>query len=122
VPPAASYTFSDVAAPHAISATFKPMIAVTSPNGGETWRRGQSYAVRWTFGGAPGTAVKIELLRGTTVNRLLSASAPIGANGAGSFTWKIPGNQATGSTFRVRVTSTSDASATDASDATFTIR
>ena len=49
----ASYTFTNVQADHAISASFAatmgPVVMVTSPTGGEVWRRGTAQAIRWTL-------------------------------------------------------------------------
>jgi len=118
----ASYTFASVTAGHTLQASFKPMLTVTAPNGGETWKRGSSQTIRWTRNGTPGTAVRIELLSGTAVSRVIAASAPIGSTATGSYSWKIPGSQATGGNFRIRITSTSNAAATDVSDAAFSIR
>lgn len=116
-----SYTFTNVTAPHTIAATFRQLVTVTAPNGREAWKRGSTQTIRWTFAAGAGAAVKIELLSGTAVSRVIAASAPIGAAGAGSFTWKIPSNQATGTAYKVRVTSTTVPAATDSSDATFSI-
>ena len=41
-----------------------PTITVTSPNGGETWQRGTSHTVTWSYTGSPGSNVKITLLKG----------------------------------------------------------
>ena len=45
-----------------VSATFTRAITVTSPNGGEIWVRGTTYAITWTYAGEPG-ALNIELLQ-----------------------------------------------------------
>ncbi len=36
-----------------------PAITVTSPNGGETWQRGTSHTITWSYAGSPGSYVKI---------------------------------------------------------------
>jgi hypothetical protein len=96
-------------------------ITVVSPNGGENWKRGTTQTIRWSYTGNPGSYVKIELLKGGTLNRTISSSVSIGSGGAGSYNWKIPTNQATGSDYRIRVTSTSNSSYTDTSNNNFTI-
>ena len=48
-----SYQFTNVQAGHTISASFAadtgPTVTITSPAGGELWRRGSSQAIRWTL-------------------------------------------------------------------------
>jgi hypothetical protein len=65
--------------------------------------------------------VKIELLKGSSVYSTITAGYSIGASGNGSFAWSIPSNQATGDDFKVKVTSTTNSSYTDTSDAYFSI-
>ena len=38
--------------------TTTPTITVTSPNGGETLKRGNTYTVSWSYTGSPGSTVK----------------------------------------------------------------
>jgi len=105
-------------APFAIAA---PTLTVTTPNGGETWTRGTSQTIRWTYSGNPGAAVKIELFKGTTLNRTISSSAPLGSGGLGSYPWTIPSTQTIGADYRIKVTSTSTTAVSDFDDAPFTI-
>jgi hypothetical protein len=98
-----------------------PTIAVTSPNGGETWKAGIARKITWTYTGNPGPYVKVELLKGGTLKRTLATAAPRGTAGAGSLTATIPAAQAPGSDYTIRVTSTRDASITDTSNADFSI-
>ncbi len=48
-----SYQFTNVQADHTISASFAvdtgPTVTITSPSGGEVWRRGSVQAIRWTL-------------------------------------------------------------------------
>jgi hypothetical protein len=92
-------------------------LAVTSPNGGQIWRVGSYQTITWTYTGSPGAYVKIELLKGGVVNRVITSSRPIGS---GSYRWLIPYYQTAGSDYQVRITSTSTA-ITDTSDANFSI-
>ncbi len=96
-------------------------ITITSPNGGENWTAGSMHNITWNYTGDPGRQVKIELLKGSSVDSIISSGTPVGTNGSGSYSWTIPENQALGSDYRVRVTSTSDSSCTDTSDGSFTI-
>ncbi|HWR98272.1 MAG TPA: PKD domain-containing protein, partial [Candidatus Methanoperedens sp.] len=105
----------------AVTAAFAQAIVVTVPNGGESWRRGSTYTITWTYAGNPGAAVKIELLKAGALNRTISSSTSIGSSGSGSFSWKVPTNQTLGSDFKIRVTSTTQSAYTDSSNANFTI-
>ena len=40
-------------------------ITVVSPNGGETWKRGNTYPITWSYTGSPGSSVSIVLLTET---------------------------------------------------------
>ncbi|MGA2404984.1 MAG: Ser-Thr-rich GPI-anchored membrane family protein [Syntrophobacteraceae bacterium] len=97
-----------------------PTIALTSPNGGETWLAGKKYPISWSYTGSPGN-VRIELLKGTAATTIVS-SMSAGKNGQGSYGWTIPKNQASRSDYMVRVTSTSSSSCTSTSANTFTIK
>jgi endonuclease/exonuclease/phosphatase family metal-dependent hydrolase len=95
------------------------VIAVVSPEGGESWDAGTSHLIQWA--GPPNAIVTIELLKNGAVSTVLAPSVATGPGGSGSFNWTIAGNQAGGGDYRVRISSTTDATATDTSDASFTI-
>ena len=92
-------------------------IAVVSPNGGENWERGKVNAISWNHTGDSGTYVKIELLKAGVLNRVIAASTL----NDGLHPWPILATQAPGTDYKVRITSTSNASYTDTSDNNFTI-
>jgi hypothetical protein len=96
-------------------------ITITRPDGGENWKQVSAQTITWSYTGSPGSRVKIELLRGTAVNRVINASTPVGSHGSGSYNWTVPYNQITGNDYRIRITSTSDPAITDTSNANFTI-
>jgi hypothetical protein len=102
-----------------------PTINVTSLNGGETvqagWTGYMNPNIQWKYTGDPGANVKIELLKGGVLNTAIAASVPIGGGGSGSYYWYIPVSQAAGTDYKIRITSTSNASYTDTSDGNFTI-
>jgi transcriptional regulator CtsR len=107
------------------SATALPLsttITVTSPDGGETWVAGSTQTIRWTYGGSPGAYVKIELFKGGVFNRTISSSRSVGTGGSGSYSWAVPSTQVSGSDYRVKITSTSNATYTDTSNADLTIK
>lgn len=102
-----------------------PAITVTSLNGGETvqagWTGYMNPNIQWHYTGNPGANVKIELLKGGSLNSVIAASVPVGNGGSGSYYWYIPPSQAAGTDYRIRITSTSNASYTDTSNGDFTI-
>jgi len=98
-----------------------PVITVVAPNGGENWTAGSVQQIRWTYAGSPGSLVRIELLKGGVLNRTMTTVVSIGSGGNGSYNWAIPSTQVGGSDYTVKVTSTTNAAATDTSDAFFTI-
>ena len=94
-----------------------PAIKVTSPNGGEKWIRGTTQTIKWNSTGSPGTYVKIELLKPGKLNQLI-VSATLND---GSHPWLIPATQISGTDYKVKVTSTTNAAYNDTSDNYFTI-
>lgn len=74
-------------------------ISLTSPNGGESWDRGSTKVIRWSSKNV--SNIKIELLKGETVNRVITASTA----SDGVYSWAIPASQAISSNYRIRITS-----------------
>jgi hypothetical protein len=93
-----------------------PVLTVSSPDGGEAWNKGSSQTITWTDNIVGN--VKIELFRNGIFNATISAST----ESDGSYTWAIPANQATGSTYKIHITSLDTPTLTDASNSNFTIR
>jgi hypothetical protein len=96
-------------------------ITVSVTNGSESWQAGTTYTIRWTYTGNPGSKVKVELLKGGSVNRTIISSTSIGSRGNGSYNWTMPVTQTGGTDYKIKVTSTSNSSYTDTSDNNFTI-
>ncbi len=90
-------------------------IAVTSPNGGEKWEQGRAFDIAWNDNITEN--VKIELLKGTAVDRELAASEP----SDGSFTWDIASDFPLATDYKIRVTSTTNGSLVDESFEFFAI-
>lgn len=95
-----------------------PTIAVVSPNGGEKLTRGSVVPITWGYTGNPGANVKIQLYNGIFLSRTITSSAPLSA---GSYNWIIPATQPIGSSYKIKVISTTNAKAFDSSNASFSI-
>lgn len=93
-----------------------PTITVISPNGGETWTVGQTYAITWSSQNLSGN-VNIKLNRSYPGGTWESLFAATGNDG--SEPWTVAG--ATGSACRIRVESAGNPSIFDESNANFTI-
>ncbi len=98
-----------------------PSIALSAPNGGESWQAGKPHEISWTYSGQPGALVKIELLKAGTVVRTIAANAPVGTNGKGSHLWSIPANIPHAENYQVRITSRTNSAWQDSSDGFFAI-
>jgi len=97
-------------------------LTVVAPNGAETWQRGTVQTIRWTYTGNVGTSVRIELLKSGVLWSTISTNAPVGAAGSGSFSWTIPAVLAAASDYKVRITSVSDPTVADYSNAAFALQ
>jgi len=95
-------------------------LCVTQPNGGENWVQGSKQNIRWEYLGDPGSSVRIDVMNGSNVLATIPA-VPAGSGGNGSHNLTLPYNAPLGTDFRVRVTSTSNATFTDTSNNPFTI-
>jgi hypothetical protein len=95
--------------------------SLTAPNISTPVFAGSNFIVSWSYSGNPGTYVKIELLKGGVLNRVISSSYPLGSSGRGNYTWNVPSTISTDNNYQIRVTSTSNPTYTDISDCYFTI-
>jgi hypothetical protein len=107
--------------PVSSTTTTTPSITLTSPNGGESWQRGTTHTVSWSYTGSPGSTVKLVLLKAGTEVGTIIASTSIGSGGTGSYTWPIASSGTTGSDFKVMVQSISQPAVTDSSNNIFTL-
>lgn len=97
-------------------------IAVTSPNGGESWARGSTRNITWSWTNASGATIKILLLKAGTKVLTIQSSRPIGAGGTGSYSWKIPTSLGAATTYKIKlVINGTSPTVTDASNANFRI-
>ncbi|MFZ3166810.1 MAG: NosD domain-containing protein [Candidatus Methanoperedens sp.] len=97
------------------------IVTVTSPNGEENWQVGTIQTIKWTYTGNLGLYVKIELLKGGVLNRVINSSTSAGSSGSGSYNWLINSTQTMGTDYKIRVTSTTNSAYTDTSNNNFTI-
>lgn len=77
---------------------------LTSPVGGETWVTGTVHAITWnhtTFGGLKGN-IKIELLKGGLVKKILTSNRSVTA---GTYNWTIPATLPDGNDYAIRISS-----------------
>ena len=91
-------------------------ITVATPNGGEVYLPGNTVPIAWTWSGAVGGDVRINLQQGAQTFVLIASTANDGA-----FDWTVPQAQAAGANYTIAITSLSDAGITDTSNAAFTI-
>ena len=74
------YTNEDLK--YAVGTDF-PSIIIYEPNSATSYRQGEQIDIEWRYTRNPGSAVRIELLKGSVVNRVITASTPIGPDGQG---------------------------------------
>lgn len=90
-------------------------VSLVSPNGGESWVRGDSKPITWVS--SMSGNVDIELFKGGVSAGMIATET---AND-GQFNWLLPTSLTAGSDYSVRITSTTQASRTDESDSDFQI-
>ena len=96
-------------------------LTLTSPNGGESWQRGSSQTIAWTYSGQPGNTVKLMFQKGEYRPRVIASPTDLGVDGRGSFIWTIPANLLLGSDCRMLIRSISFGECRDRSDRPFKI-
>jgi hypothetical protein len=64
-------------------------LKVTTPNGGQKWKTGKKYTIKWVKGNAGGT-VKIQLLKSNKHYKWVSKKT----KNDGKYIWKIPSSVA----------------------------
>lgn len=73
-------------------------LKVTTPNGGQKWTTGKSYAVKWNKGSA-GKYVRIRLLKSGRHYRWITKKTP----NDGRYVWKIPTSVVASSNYKIRI-------------------
>lgn len=94
--------------------TIPPRILITSPNGGEAWRRGVKYFIQWDANLAEN--VNIDLYKGGAFSRTIVTNTSTGA-----YEWEAAFSLVPGSDYSIRMSSATNAALFDTSDAPFSI-
>ncbi|MCK9204540.1 MAG: hypothetical protein M0P58_08935 [Bacteroidales bacterium] len=92
----------------------QPLI-VTSPNGGERWKVGDIRPITWTSCGADNVKIEYSINSGTNWTTIINETPA----SAGSYSWTVPDTPS--DICIVKITSTTDETVFDQSDAVFTI-
>jgi hypothetical protein len=87
-------------------ATVSDQITVTFPNGGESWAAGTFHQIKWTDEIPDKDYVKIDLYKGGVFDSEITASTPAD----GSKDWHIPPELSVGTDYKIKITSTDNAS------------
>ena len=101
-----------------ISDQTSPSVAVTSPNGGETWATGSSHDVTWTAGDKAVTSIDIDY---SVDGGLAWLPVATGEANDGSYAWSIPDDPTTDALVRVTAHDGAGNSSFDVSDSAFAI-
>lgn len=96
--------------------SLQPSITVISPNGYEFWERGTTQNITWSSQNFTGN-VKITLVRPPLYTLVLADNYP----NSGFFSWLIPANQQTASTYKIRIQGAATGSPIDESNDPFSI-
>jgi hypothetical protein len=94
--------------------TVPPMIIVTAPNGGEQWRRGLDFFIRWSDN--IDEDVVLELYKGGTFVRTIRTFSSIGA-----YEWEVDLDLEPGCDYSIKIKSSENEAIFDMSDDTFAI-
>lgn len=94
--------------------TVPPFITVSSPNGGENWRRGLKYFVQWQAN--VGENVVIDLYKAGSYLTTITNVADTGA-----FQWQVGLSLVPGNDYTIKISSSTNSALADLSDAPFSI-
>ena len=93
------------------------LLVLTSPNGGEEWAVGSTQKITWVSVNVSGN-VKLDIYKNDVLDSTITPGISVAA---GTYAWIVPATQTSGSDYRIKVTSASDISVSDESDADFSI-
>jgi hypothetical protein len=92
-------------------------ISFSTANEGVTWCAGSTQNVTWASSGISTVRIELSSNAGSTWSTIVAGTPA----STGSYSWAIPGNQAAGTSYRIRVSDSANVVTSDASDASFTI-
>ena len=90
-------------------------ITVTDPNGGETLDVGSEFDITWESNSSSNVSIKLY------VNSTFNSTIAANTINDGSYAWNIPSSIASGSNYKIKITSNTNSSVYDFSDGTFSI-
>ncbi|RJP62245.1 MAG: M6 family metalloprotease domain-containing protein [Ignavibacteriales bacterium] len=94
---------------------YQPTIALTTPNGGESWKVGTTQNITWTSSNVANVKLEYTTNDGTNWVTIIESTPA----SAGSYVWTIPNVPSVN--YKVRINDVSDAAINDLSDNFFTI-
>lgn len=115
-PTVTASNFSSVS-PTTVFPTQQPAIALTAPNGGESWSVNSTHDITWTKTEKTGTYVKVALQKGGVFLKNLVTST----TNDGTYHWNIPADLTPGTDYKIIVTSTSVSGVSSVSAGNFAI-
>lgn len=87
-------------------------LTLLSPMAGELWDK-VAHNIQWAYTGDPGTTVKLELIKGGMLDRLIADNVPVGTDGQGTYSWSVPSDIKLSKQYGIRITSDSAANISD---------
>lgn len=97
-----------------------PLVAVTAPNGGETWTAGTTGIITWTASDNLGVAT-VDLAYSTDGGATFPNVIATGLGNSGSYAWSVPSTPTGGARVRAVARDAAGNTGSDASDADFAI-
>jgi hypothetical protein len=94
-------------------------IALTSPDGGESWAAGSTHSITWASDGLDSVKIELSSNGGSTFPTTIAASRNASDS---TYSWTLPVGLTPGTTYRIRVSDVLDTSIKDISTASFTVR
>ena len=91
-------------------------LTLITPNGGQKWRSGDTYTIKWDKANSGGY-VKIQLLKSGKPYKTIRAKT----RNDGKYRWKIPSSVKSGNKYQIRIVSTKKKTISDSSDKNVTI-
>jgi len=100
----------------------QPAIGVVSPNGGESFKRGDTVMITWEAKTIASRSVNIRLYKAGVFAQVIAANVPQGTEtGAFLYTWVIPSTLSVGSDYSIEISDATNSTTKDASDGAFRI-